>query len=108
MRTQLLFSLFAVSLHASLTLAEHIPPQNILWGERGPAGATLLPVTKTSLKPDPIEERDSECTNSPTFRNCWFNGFSAATDFDKKWPTTNTKTVHVSTLPHCILKPQQN
>lgn len=97
MRTQFSFSFLTLSLFASLSLAEHIPPQNILWGERGPAGATLLPVTKTSIIPDLIEERDTQCTNSPIFRNCWFGGYSVATDFDAKWPTTG-KTVHVSAL----------
>jgi FtsP/CotA-like multicopper oxidase with cupredoxin domain len=31
---------------------------------------------------------DPNCTNSPTSRNCWSNGYSVATDFDAKWPTT--------------------
>lgn len=31
---------------------------------------------------------DSQCTNSPTSRNCWKDGYSVATDFDEKWPTT--------------------
>ncbi|KAF1952506.1 hypothetical protein CC80DRAFT_422174 [Byssothecium circinans] len=35
---------------------------------------------------------DSACTNGPFTRQCWGNGFSAATDFDAKWPVTG-KTV---------------
>lgn len=107
MRTQLSFNFLTISLFATFSFAEHIPPQNILWGERGPAGATLLPVTKTSPKPDLIEERDTQCTNSHTFRNCWFGGYSVATDFDAKWPTTG-KTVHVSALPQLFFGPQHN
>ena len=97
MRRQFLLSLLALSTSASVSLAEHIKPQNILWGQRGPAGATLLPTTKTSLTPDFVEERDTVCTNTPRTRSCWATGFSVATDFDKKWPTTG-KTVHVSIL----------
>lgn len=35
-----------------------------------------------------IEERDTVCTNGPLTRNCWASGYSVATDFDTKWPTT--------------------
>ncbi|RDW60551.1 hypothetical protein BP6252_11934 [Coleophoma cylindrospora] len=35
---------------------------------------------------------DPACTNSPLTRSCWSNGFSIATDFDVKFPTTG-KTV---------------
>lgn len=95
MRTQVSLSIVALSLYASTSFAKHIPPQNILWGERGPAGATLLPTTKTSLKPDPVEERDSVCTNDPTHRSCWASGYSVATDFDAKTPPAG-KPVSVS------------
>jgi hypothetical protein len=37
---------------------------------------------------------DGDCTNSPRTRFCWSNGYSIATDFEEKWPTTgNTVTV---------------
>ncbi|KAH7054542.1 putative multicopper oxidase, type 1 [Macrophomina phaseolina] len=35
---------------------------------------------------------DSRCTWGPSSRGCWKNGFSIATDFDTKWPSTG-KTV---------------
>lgn len=35
---------------------------------------------------------DSACTNGPLTRSCWSSGFSIATDFDQKHPTTG-KTV---------------
>ena len=95
MQGSLSLSFFALSLSAAVSFAEHIKPQNILWGERGPAAATLLPSTKTSLSPNAIEERDTVCTNTPERRDCWAGGYSVSADFDKKWPTTDTKTVHV-------------
>ena len=95
MRSQLSLSLIALSFFSSVSLAKHIPPQNILWGSKGPAAATLVPVSKTKSTPAPVvEERDTVCTNSPTSRHCWQGGYSVADDFDNKWPTTgNTVTV---------------
>ncbi|KAL8821166.1 MAG: hypothetical protein Q9191_007366 [Dirinaria sp. TL-2023a] len=79
MRTQLSLSLFALSCFSSVSLGKHIPPQNILWGNKGPAGATLIPVSKTKSTPAPVvEERDT-----------------VSTDFDAKWPTTG-RTVSVN------------
>ena len=91
MYSPLSLGLFAIACHLSTSLAEHIPPNHILWGPGGPPAATLLPRT-------PVEERDTVCTNTPEFRNCWQDGYSVATDFDKKWPTTG-KTVTVGVLP---------
>lgn len=31
---------------------------------------------------------DPECTNGPSTRACWGDGFSIATDFDLDWPVT--------------------
>lgn len=45
-----------------------------------------------------LQPRDSACTNSPSTRSCWQNGFSTATDMDDKWPSTGkTVTVRHST-----------
>lgn len=38
---------------------------------------------------------DASCTNGPLTRSCWSNGYSIATDFDQKHPTTG-KTVSYS------------
>ena len=39
---------------------------------------------------------DAACTNGPLTRSCWSNGFSIATDFDQKHPTTgNTVTYNL-------------
>ena len=94
MYSQSLLPFFALTCYVSTSLAETIPPNHILWGPGGPPGATLLPRTKTQLKPDPVQERDTPCTNAPDSRTCWVDEYSVAVDFDKKWPTTN-KTVTV-------------
>ena len=98
MHCRLSLSFLPLSLYASFSLAERIPPNHILWGEGGPAGATLLPITKTSSRPAPIKERDTVCTNSPSSRDCWADGYDLVTDYDVKWPTTN-KIVTVSAFP---------
>lgn len=94
MRAQQLLGMCLVSFQASL--AAQIPPNHILWGPKGPPGATLVPVvspTPSKSAPALVEERDTVCTNTPNFRNCWASGFSVATDFDNKSPTTG-RTVH--------------
>ncbi|KAF2786927.1 multicopper oxidase [Melanomma pulvis-pyrius CBS 109.77] len=57
-----------------------------LWGPE----ATSTTATSTSTR-----VADSACTNGPLTRTCWSSGYSAATDFDAKWPTTG-KTVTYS------------
>lgn len=43
---------------------------------------------------------DGACTNSPSTRNCWNNGYSVSTDFDKKFPPSGkTVTVSLFSLP---------
>ena len=74
---------------AGISSAEYIPPNHILWGEKGPPGATLLPqarVIRSISESLPLEERDTACVNSPVTRSCWAGGYSIATDFDAKWP----------------------
>lgn len=55
---------------------------------------SLLPLTASlaggaSL---PEVEKRAGCTNGPTSRNCWSDGFDINTDADLSWPTTG-KTV---------------
>jgi hypothetical protein len=78
---------------ASISTAEKIRPNNILWGEMGPP-QTLekRQATKTTSTSSTTRIADSACTNGPYTRTCWSNGFNAATDFDAEWPTTG-KTV---------------
>lgn len=81
----------AVLALATTGLTEHIPPENTLWGPTGPprtlearqATATTSTATSTSSK-----VADSACSNGPLTRQCWLGQYSAATDFDAKWPTT--------------------
>ncbi|KAK0940481.1 laccase, multicopper oxidase, benzenediol:oxygen oxidorectuctase [Friedmanniomyces endolithicus] len=70
------------------------------------AGACLAACTALTtaavVPAEPIEKRatsttsrvaDAACTNGPNTRACWKNGYSIATDFDQKFPTTgNTVT----------------
>ncbi|KAL2350173.1 putative multicopper oxidase, type 1 [Cryomyces antarcticus] len=84
--------LFSICLlaFASLAFADTIPQDHILFGEQG-AGlvkrASTTASTSTSTK-----VADASCTNGPLTRSCWGGGFSIATDFDQKHPTTG-KTV---------------
>lgn len=48
----------------------------------------LLQTVTASLIPTLVERQDPQCTNGPKTRACWKNGYSIATDFDKKFPTT--------------------
>lgn len=62
--------------------------------------AALISVTSAAVLPSEqintdlagIEQRDpqadSACSNGPLTRQCWSNGYSIATDFDLKHPTT--------------------
>lgn len=34
------------------------------------------------------EAADPSCTNGPTTRACWGNGYSIATNYDSNWPVT--------------------
>lgn len=78
---------------ASTSLAEKIPANQYLWGPQGPP-TTIEKRQATSATPTATSTRaaDGACTNAPLTRQCWSNGFSAATDFDAKWPSTG-KTV---------------
>ncbi|KAF2001988.1 multicopper oxidase [Amniculicola lignicola CBS 123094] len=51
--------------------------------------------TSTSATATSTRVADSACTNGPLTRNCWSSGFTVATDFDAKWPSTG-KTVSYS------------
>lgn len=75
----------------SKVLSLEIPADHYLWGPGGAlnnakfekrATSTSSAVSTTS------KVADSSCTNGPLTRSCWSNGYSVATDFDSKWPTT--------------------
>jgi hypothetical protein len=74
-------------------------------------GATLLglsttPVIGAVLRAEPLSvagrdvspavnlKQRQSCTNGPTSRNCWLDGFDADTDMYQSWPNTgHTATV---------------
>jgi len=64
----------------------NLPENHILRGvppkALNPRAASTLVTSATAAAPD------ASCTNGPTSRNCWSPGYSVATDFDQKWPTT--------------------
>ena len=75
------------------------------------AGICLVAFTSASLGaavPAEVERRatsttsrvaDAACTNGPLTRSCWKNGYSIATDFDLKFPTTgNTVTYNLEVV----------
>ncbi|KAF2116397.1 laccase precursor [Lophiotrema nucula] len=89
MRLQVVAGLVAF---ATTSVADTIPFDHILWGEQGPSGNHLKRQIQASTE-DLVERQDSACKNGPLTRSCWSNGYSVATDFDAKWPTTgNTVT----------------
>ncbi|KAG9969093.1 laccase precursor, partial [Aureobasidium melanogenum] len=78
---------------ASVTSAS-APARKYLWGRdqmgkmvRRQASSTSSAAVGTSTL-----VADSACSNGPYTRACWTDGFSIATDFDQKFPTTG-KTV---------------
>ncbi|KAL3421060.1 multicopper oxidase [Phlyctema vagabunda] len=48
---------------------------------------------------------DSACTNGPFTRHCWSDGFSIATDFDVKFPTTGKTVKKTLTITNTTLAP---
>ena len=79
---------------ASSSLADTIPFDHILWGEKGYSRDRLVPRQASTPAATTTRVADSTCSNGPLTRSCWANGFSIATDFDEKWPNTG-RIVHV-------------
>ena len=73
----------------------NIPEDHILFGSQGPPSH----VDKRQATPDPT------CVNSPTSRACWSDGFSIATDFDAKWPTTGRTRTYDWTITNTTCNP---
>jgi FtsP/CotA-like multicopper oxidase with cupredoxin domain len=68
-----------------------IPENHFLWGREGkPSDLKVLPRATTSSESlaSTTAKGDSNCRNGALTRACWANGYSLATDFDTKWPTT--------------------
>lgn len=84
---------------AASSAASQLPPDHILWGEKGPAGNHMVrrqATTTAAAASTSTRVADAVCSNGPFTRSCWAPGYSIATDFDAKWPNTG-KTVYVST-----------
>lgn len=74
---------------SSLSLAERLPNKRYLWGEGGMGKMVKRQATSTtSASSTSSLVADSSCTNGPLTRACWGGGYSIATDFDQKHPTT--------------------
>ena len=93
MRVQSPLSLI-LAFFVAASLAD-LPPGKILWGEKGAPSAKKDQSSSPASPAERAHARDTVCTNGPLTRNCWASGYSVATDFDAKWPTTG-KTVSVS------------
>ena len=72
----------------------NIPADHVLFGADGglcgptPTQPVKRQATSSTASSSTSLVPDSACTNGPDTRACWSNGFSIATDFDSKWPTT--------------------
>ncbi|KAK3669926.1 laccase, multicopper oxidase, benzenediol:oxygen oxidorectuctase [Recurvomyces mirabilis] len=62
--------------------------------------------TSTSIASSTTSKKaDAQCTNGPTSRACWKNGYSIATDFDQKFPTTGKTVSHSLTITNGTCNP---
>lgn len=83
----------------------NIPDELRLWGEDGPAGNNMATVTKRQATSSSTRAADSQCTNGPKNRACWSNGYSIATDFDAKFPTTGKTVQYQLTIDNHTCSP---
>lgn len=67
------------------------------------SAATLPAVPENTLQER--QTKDSACTNGPFSRACWKNGYSIATDFDQKFPTTGKTVTYDLTITNSTCNP---
>lgn len=98
---------------ASFSWADNIPADNYLYGadrmgklavrqiEKRTTTTTVKAASSTSVSSSSSSlVADASCTNGPNTRACWNGGYSIATDFDQKHPSTgNTVTVRITISP---------
>lgn len=92
---------------SSLAVATDLPKRDDLWGadrvgaliERQATASTSSATSTSSLV------ADSACTNSATSRDCWSDGYSIATDFDQKHPTTGVTRTYSLELTNTTCNP---
>lgn len=72
-------------------------------------GAAVLPSEQLNTDLAIIEQRnpqaDSDCTNGALTRACWSDGYSIATDFDQKHPTTGVTVTYDLTITNTTCNP---
>lgn len=65
-----------------------LPDDHFIYGPMGSPGAVDLAKRAKTTSSSTSSASTAACTFGPSSRNCWSNGYSVATDFDQKWPTT--------------------
>lgn len=84
---------------ATRSMAEHMAADHYLWGPGGAVNHAKMEkratTTTTSSTSSTSRVADSACTNNALTRSCWSSGYSVATDFDAKWPTSGSQTRYV-------------
>ncbi|KAF2103704.1 putative multicopper oxidase, type 1 [Rhizodiscina lignyota] len=96
---------------ATSSLAEIIPADHYLWGPGGAVNNAKLEkraTTTTSSASTTSRVADSACTNGALTRSCWSSGYSVATDFDSKWPTTGQTRSYTLTATNTTCNPDGN
>lgn len=67
--------------------------------------SAALPHGVFPLGSETLDARDSVCTNSPTTRSCWTNGYSVSTDQDQKYPDTGNTVTYNFEITNTTLSP---
>jgi hypothetical protein len=86
---------------ALTTLAAARPNGKLI--DRASTATSASSTTSTSTSSTLVA--DSQCTNGPTSRDCWSNGYSIAADFDEKWPTTGATRKYSWTFTNSTVNP---
>ncbi|KAF7193504.1 Laccase-3 [Pseudocercospora fuligena] len=71
------------------------------WQQASTATTTTQPVRAVTSTAAPT----STCTNGPSSRNCWSQGFSIETDFDDDWPVTGNTVSYELTIRNTTISP---
>jgi len=111
MRFTQLLSGAAICLGLSTSVAAfseggNLPANHILYGPSGTGSDKGSKIEKRDTTTARVA--DAVCTNSPTSRNCWSSGYSVATDFDAKWPTTGVTRYYDLSITNTTCNPDGN
>lgn len=93
------FSQAAVFLTALGAATASVLPQEDVYALEKRATSTSAAASSSSKVPD------AACTNGPFSRACWYNGYSIATDFDQKFPTTGNTVTYDLTITNSTCNP---